>query len=78
MAHEGEYFKCAGCGAVGEESELPPDPDHECGKDECPYCHATSVILCCFTSQHNAEIEHWDEQTCECCECSPELYGVKI
>jgi hypothetical protein len=54
--HEGHYFHCAYCGYVGEEKELPADPDgHECGKDECPECGMEGFITCCYESIEEAE-----------------------
>jgi hypothetical protein len=70
MSHKNHWFKCANCGYVGEESELPQGKEqptdkeiHPCGKDECPKCKEQGDILCCFTSEENAEKEYRKEET---------------
>ena len=71
MAHENHYAKCGGCGWIGKESELPSDPNHECGKDQCPECKEEDVITCCFHSYEDAKIGHHkdDLEHCECPDC---------
>lgn len=49
------YFLCGACGHVGTEDELPPDPEHPCGKDECPQCGRANCITCCYPTFEAAE-----------------------
>ena len=71
MAHEGEFFRCGSCGYVGEESELEQDGSHECGRDKCPDCGEEGCVSCCYTSEHNAEMEHLDDDPdCDCANCN--------
>ncbi len=57
MAHDRNkhYATCGWCGLIGKESELPDDPNHECGKDECPNCKKENFISCCLDSYEAAE-----------------------
>jgi len=57
MTHDREahFFSCGACGYVGPETELPDDPKHRCGKDECPECKAKWCINCCYPSYEDAE-----------------------
>lgn len=49
------WFRCGACGYVGHNRELPWDPAHACGKDECPECGVGGCITCCFRSEEAAE-----------------------
>ena len=49
------WFRCGACGYVGTEDELPDDPEHPCGKDECPQCGADNCISCCYLTEEAAE-----------------------
>jgi hypothetical protein len=42
---------CLECGWLGDNSDLLPDSEHSCGKDECPECGATNCIACCLTAR---------------------------
>lgn len=49
------FAVCSSCGWIGSESELPDDPNHKCGKDECPECKVENFITCCYESYKEAE-----------------------
>ena len=49
------WARCGNCGWIGTNAELPRDPKHKCGADECPSCHTGGCITCCYASEQAAE-----------------------
>lgn len=52
------WFRCGACGYIGTEDELPDDPRHSCGKDECPECKRPWCITCCYETREAAENDY--------------------
>lgn len=54
------WARCSSCEEFFENSLLIPDPNHPCGKDECPLCGAQGSISCCLSEKVMIAFLQWE------------------